>query len=72
VFLGTILDFIRSKACKVMDPKNVEALINMQVLTPPRRSKFLIGWPSFIGASLKTLLQSCHLSLNYSKSLKFF
>ncbi len=27
-------------------------------------------WPNFISASLKTLLQSCHLSLSCSKSLK--
>jgi hypothetical protein len=31
VFLGTILGFIVSKEGKVMDPKNVEALVNMLV-----------------------------------------
>jgi hypothetical protein len=36
VFLRTILGFIRSKVGKVMDPKNVEALINMSVLTTPQ------------------------------------
>jgi hypothetical protein len=66
VFLGTILGFIFSKEGKVMDPKKVEALINMQVPTTPQE----MGWFSFIGVSSKNLLQSCHLLLSYSKSLK--
>jgi hypothetical protein len=70
VFSRTILGFIMSKEGKVMDPKKVKALANMLVLTTHRRSKFLMRWPSFIGASSKTLLQSCHLSLSCSKSLK--
>ncbi len=36
VFLGTILGFIVSKEGKVMDPKKVEALINMLVATTPK------------------------------------
>jgi hypothetical protein len=36
VFLGTILGFIVSKEGKVMDPKKVEALINMLVPTTPQ------------------------------------
>jgi hypothetical protein len=35
VFLGTILGFILSRKGKVMDPKKVEALINMLVPTTP-------------------------------------
>jgi hypothetical protein len=35
VFLGTILRLIVSKEGKVMDPKKVEALINMPVPTTP-------------------------------------
>ncbi len=35
VFLGTILGLIVSKEGKVMDPKKVEALVNMLVLTTP-------------------------------------
>jgi hypothetical protein len=35
VFSGTILGFIVSKEGKVMDPKKVEALVNMQVPTTP-------------------------------------
>jgi hypothetical protein len=31
VFLGTILGFLMSKEKKVMDPKKVEALVNMLV-----------------------------------------
>ncbi len=35
VFLGTILGFIVFKKGIVMDPKKVEALVNMQVLITP-------------------------------------
>jgi uncharacterized membrane protein len=35
VFLGTILGFIVSKEGKVMDPKKVEAFINVLVPTTP-------------------------------------
>ncbi len=35
VFSRTILGFIVSKEGKVMDPKKVEALVNMQVPTTP-------------------------------------
>jgi hypothetical protein len=43
VFLGTILGFIVSKEGKVMDPKKIEALVNMlDQLTyyPPRNPNF--------------------------------
>jgi hypothetical protein len=36
VFLGTILSFTMSKESKVMDPKKVEALVNMLVSTTPQ------------------------------------
>jgi hypothetical protein len=35
VFLRTILSFIMSKEGKVMDPKKVEALVNMPIPTTP-------------------------------------
>jgi hypothetical protein len=35
VFSGTILGFIMSKEGKVMDPKKVEALVNILILTTP-------------------------------------
>jgi hypothetical protein len=35
VFLGNILGFIMSKEGKVMDPKKVEALVNMPIPTTP-------------------------------------
>jgi hypothetical protein len=54
-FSRTILGFIMSKEGKVMDLKKVEALVNMQYLLPPKRSKFLTGWPNFIGVLLKKL-----------------
>ncbi len=41
VFLGTILGFIVFKECKVMDPKKVEALVNMPIpATPPEIQVF--------------------------------
>jgi hypothetical protein len=36
VCLGTILGFIMSKKCKIMDPKKVEALVNMPLPTTPQ------------------------------------
>jgi hypothetical protein len=43
VFLGTILGFIMSKEGKVMDPKNVEALVNMLVPTTPQQIQVFNG-----------------------------
>ncbi len=36
VFLGIVLGFIVSKEGKIMDPKKVEALVNMLVPTTPQ------------------------------------
>jgi hypothetical protein len=36
VFSGTILGFIMSKEGKVMDPKKIEALISMPILSTPQ------------------------------------
>jgi hypothetical protein len=47
VFSRTILSFVKSKKEKVMDPKKVEALVNMLILTTPKISKFPIGWHNF-------------------------
>jgi hypothetical protein len=71
VFSRTILCFIMSKDGKVMGLKKVEALVNMQVPTTPRRSKFPMGWHNSIGILSKNLFQSCHQSPSCSKSLKF-
>jgi hypothetical protein len=43
VFLGTILGFIMFKEGKVMDPKEVEALINMLVPTIPQEIQVFNG-----------------------------
>ncbi len=56
VFSGTILSFIISKKGKVMDPKKVEALVNMLVPTTPRRSKFSMGWHNFTSVYQKLCL----------------
>jgi hypothetical protein len=37
VFLGTILSFIVSKEGKIMDPKKVEASVNMPIPTTPQQ-----------------------------------
>jgi hypothetical protein len=71
VFLGTILGFIGSKEGKIMDHKKVEALINMLVLTTPRKSKCSMGWHSFTSVLSRTLPQLCHLSPSCSKTMKF-
>jgi hypothetical protein len=71
VFSGTILNFLVSKEGKVMDPKKVEALVNMLVLTTPNRSKFSMGGHNFMNVLSKKLLPLCHQLPNYSRSLKF-
>jgi hypothetical protein len=43
VFSRTILGFIVSKEGKVMDPKKVEALVNMLVLTTPQQIQVFNG-----------------------------
>jgi hypothetical protein len=47
VFLGTILSFIVFKEGKVMDPKKVEALVNMLVPTTPREIQVFNGMAQF-------------------------
>jgi hypothetical protein len=55
VFSGTILGFIVSKEGKIMDPKKVEALVDMLVPITPKEIQVSNGWHSFTGALLKTL-----------------
>jgi hypothetical protein len=43
VFLGIILSFIISKEGKVMDPKKVEALVNILVPITPQYIKVFNG-----------------------------
>jgi hypothetical protein len=47
VFLGTILSFIVSKEGKVMDPKKVEALVNMLIPTTLWEIQMFIGIAQF-------------------------
>ncbi len=68
VFSRTILRFIVSKKGKVMDPKKVEVLVNMPIPITPQKINFFNKIALFYKCfSLKTLLQSCHLSLSCSK-----
>ncbi len=71
VFLRTIIGFIVFKKWKVMDPKKVQTLVNMPIL-PPSRSKFSIGWHSFIGVLSKKLPLLCHQLPNCLRSLYFW
>jgi hypothetical protein len=43
IFSRTILGFIISKEGKVMDPKKVEALVNMPVLITPQQIQVFNG-----------------------------
>jgi len=43
VFLRTILGFTMSKEGKVMDPKKVETLVNMLILTTPHEIQVFSG-----------------------------
>jgi hypothetical protein len=47
VFSRTMLGFIISKEGKVMDPKKVEALVNMLVLTTPYKIQVFNGMAQF-------------------------
>jgi hypothetical protein len=60
VFLITILGFIVSKEGKVMDPKKVEALVNMSILTTPREIQVFNGMAQFYRCFIKnfTLIMS--------------
>jgi hypothetical protein len=51
VFLGLILRFIVSKEGKILDPKKVEAIVNMLVPTNHSRFKSLMVWLNFIDVS---------------------
>ncbi len=53
-----------------MDPKKVEALV-MPIPITLKRSKFSMGWHSFIDVLSKTLPHLCHQQPNCSRNLKF-
>jgi hypothetical protein len=56
VFLRTILGFIISKKGKVMDPKKVQALLNMPVPTTPSDPSF--QWDGIV---LQLFCKKCYL-----------
>ena len=47
VFLGLILGFIVSKEGKILDPKKVQAIVNMLVLINPRQIQVFNGMVQF-------------------------
>ncbi len=53
VFSGTILGFIVSKESKVMDPKKVEALVNMLIPTTPHEIQVFNGMMKFYRCFIK-------------------
>jgi len=53
VFSKTILGFIVSKEGKVMDPKKVEALVNMLVSTTPHGIQVFNGMAQFYRCFIK-------------------
>ncbi len=53
VFSGTILGFIMSKEGKVMNPKKVEALVNMLVPTTPQEIQAFNEMPQFYRCFIK-------------------
>jgi hypothetical protein len=71
VFSGTILNFLVSNEGKFMDPKMIETLVNMLVLTTLNKSKFSMGRHNFMNVLSKKLPPLCHQLPNCSKSLKF-
>jgi len=56
VFSRIILGFIVSKEGKVMDPKKVEALVNMPVLTTPHEIQVFKGSSHFYKCFIKNLI----------------
>jgi hypothetical protein len=54
LILGTILGFIVSKERKVVDPKKVEALINMLVLITPFKIQVFNNMAQFYRCFIKT------------------
>ncbi len=53
VFLGLILRFIISKEGKVLDPKKVQAIVNMLVLTNPQKIQVFNGMAEFYRCFIK-------------------
>jgi hypothetical protein len=64
VFSWMILGFIVSKERKLLDPKKIQAIVNMPPPKNPSRFKYSMGWHNFIDVLSKTLLRLWHLSLN--------
>jgi hypothetical protein len=70
VFSGTILGFIISKKGKIMDPKKIEALINMLVPTTPQQIHVFNGMAQFYRCFIKKIASTMSPITN-SRSLKF-
>ncbi len=69
VISRTILDFIMSKEGKVMDPKKVEALVNMLVPTTPHEIQVFNGMAQFYRCFIRNFVSIISL---ISKLFKTF
>jgi hypothetical protein len=72
VFLGTILGFIMSKKGKIMDPKKVEALVNMLVPTTPQEIHFFNGMAQFCRCFIKIFASIMSPIINLVKKFEVF
>ncbi len=59
-----ILGFIVSKESKLLNPKKIQAIINMLPPKNPQQIKYSMGWHNFTDILSRTLLLLWHLSLN--------
>ncbi len=72
VFSRTILGFIMSKEGKVMDPKKLEALVNMLILITPKEIQVFNGIAHFYKCFIKNFASIMSVITKLLKKSKFF
>jgi hypothetical protein len=72
VISRTILDFIMSKEGKVMDPKKVEALVNMLVPTTPHEIQVFNGMAQFYRCFIGNFVSIMSLISKLFKTFEVF
>jgi hypothetical protein len=70
MFSRTILGFIVFTESKIIDPKKVEAFVNMLVPTTPQEVQMFNGMAQFYKCFIKNFASTCHQSPSCSKKLK--
>jgi hypothetical protein len=72
VFLGMILGFIISKEGKLLDPKNIQAIVNMPPPKNPQQIQVFNGMAQFYSYFIKKIVAIMALITKLTRQTKTF